>query len=174
MWQWIMIMMWHLIRCDIFFIITIMTIRCENGTESIGCGPQEEFRACADLAIHSLEGKVMFIQRHLRHFFFFIQWHLCHFLTTMLSSFFVLFSINPWGCAVHLKDGEKILFDMDSNVRWLQVLTFQLWDWQKMHHRSVESVIVVDSWEQELTTLCLENSVYSSCKTLFTTLVLTL
>ena len=61
-----------------------VTIRCENGTESIGCGPQEEFRACADLAIHSLEGKVMFIQRHL-----------CHFLTTMLSSFFVLFSINP-------------------------------------------------------------------------------
>ena len=46
----------------------IMTIRCENGTESIGCGPQEEFRACADLAIHSLEGKVMFIQRHSRHF----------------------------------------------------------------------------------------------------------
>ena len=40
-----------------------------------------------------------------------------------------------------------------------------------MRHRSVESVIVVDSWEQELTTLCLENSVYSSCKTLFTTLV---
>ena len=45
-----------------------VTIRCENGTESIGCGPQEEFRACADLAIHSLEGKVMFIQRYLRHF----------------------------------------------------------------------------------------------------------
>ena len=54
--------------CDNFFIITILTIRCENGTESIGCGPQEEFRACADLAIHSLEGKVMFIQRHSRHF----------------------------------------------------------------------------------------------------------
>ena len=40
-----------------------------------------------------------------------------------------------------------------------------------MRHRSVESVIVVDSWEQELTTLCLENSVYSSCKTLLTPLV---
>jgi len=31
--------------------------RCDNGTESIGCGPQEEFRACADLAIHSSNGK---------------------------------------------------------------------------------------------------------------------
>jgi len=30
--------------------------RCENGTESIGCGPQEEFRSCADIAIHSLAG----------------------------------------------------------------------------------------------------------------------
>ncbi|GLH14587.1 Uncharacterized protein GBIM_18950 [Gryllus bimaculatus] len=25
--------------------------RCENGTEAVGCGPQEEFRACADVAI---------------------------------------------------------------------------------------------------------------------------
>ncbi|XP_012548192.1 uncharacterized protein LOC105842064 [Bombyx mori] len=25
--------------------------KCENGTESVGCGPQEEFRACADIAI---------------------------------------------------------------------------------------------------------------------------
>ncbi|KAM3963926.1 uncharacterized protein ACR2FA_001959 [Aphomia sociella] len=24
---------------------------CENGTEAVGCGPQEEFRACADIAI---------------------------------------------------------------------------------------------------------------------------
>lgn len=25
--------------------------RCDNGTEAVGCGPQEEFRACADVAI---------------------------------------------------------------------------------------------------------------------------
>jgi len=31
--------------------------RCSNGTESIGCGPQEEFRACADVAIHSVTGE---------------------------------------------------------------------------------------------------------------------
>lgn len=24
---------------------------CENGTEAVGCGPQEEFRACADIAV---------------------------------------------------------------------------------------------------------------------------
>jgi len=30
--------------------------RCGNGTESIGCGPQEEFRACADVAIHDEHG----------------------------------------------------------------------------------------------------------------------
>ncbi|KAG7167886.1 hypothetical protein Hamer_G021769, partial [Homarus americanus] len=26
---------------------------CENGTGMVGCGPQEEFRACADVAISS-------------------------------------------------------------------------------------------------------------------------
>lgn len=25
---------------------------CSNGTEAVGCGPQETFRACADIAIH--------------------------------------------------------------------------------------------------------------------------
>lgn len=25
--------------------------KCENGTEAVGCGPQEEFRACADIAV---------------------------------------------------------------------------------------------------------------------------
>ncbi|KAL0867947.1 hypothetical protein ABMA27_008620 [Loxostege sticticalis] len=25
--------------------------KCDNGTEAVGCGPQEEFRACADIAI---------------------------------------------------------------------------------------------------------------------------
>jgi len=24
---------------------------CENGTEAVGCGPQEQFRACADIEI---------------------------------------------------------------------------------------------------------------------------
>merc|ERR1711972_16049 len=26
---------------------------CENGTSSLGCGPQETFRACSDIAIES-------------------------------------------------------------------------------------------------------------------------
>jgi len=30
--------------------------RCGNSTEGIGCGPQEEFRACSDIAIHSKTG----------------------------------------------------------------------------------------------------------------------
>jgi len=30
--------------------------RCDNGTEGIGCGAQEEFRACSDIAIHSKSG----------------------------------------------------------------------------------------------------------------------
>jgi len=30
--------------------------RCANGTEGIGCGAQEEFRACSDIAIHSRSG----------------------------------------------------------------------------------------------------------------------
>lgn len=25
--------------------------QCKNGTEAVGCGPQEEFRACADISI---------------------------------------------------------------------------------------------------------------------------
>lgn len=29
--------------------------RCPDGTEAIGCGPQEEFRACSDIAI----GKIL-------------------------------------------------------------------------------------------------------------------
>jgi len=30
--------------------------RCENSTEGIGCGAQEEFRACSDIAIHDNSG----------------------------------------------------------------------------------------------------------------------
>lgn len=29
---------------------------CENGTGAVGCGPQEEFRACADVAIEDATG----------------------------------------------------------------------------------------------------------------------
>jgi hypothetical protein len=29
---------------------------CKNGTQAVGCGPQEEFRACADVAITELDG----------------------------------------------------------------------------------------------------------------------
>jgi len=30
--------------------------RCSNGTEAVGCGPQEEFRACADVTITTQDG----------------------------------------------------------------------------------------------------------------------
>lgn len=30
--------------------------RCSNGTESVGCGPQEEFRACSDVSITTADG----------------------------------------------------------------------------------------------------------------------
>jgi len=30
--------------------------RCKNGTEAVGCGPQEEFRACADVTITQPDG----------------------------------------------------------------------------------------------------------------------
>jgi len=30
--------------------------RCKNGTEAVGCGPQEEFRACADVTITHVDG----------------------------------------------------------------------------------------------------------------------
>jgi hypothetical protein len=29
---------------------------CSNGTEAVGCGPQEEFRACADITITEPDG----------------------------------------------------------------------------------------------------------------------
>ena len=29
---------------------------CKNGTGAVGCGPQEEFRACADVAIEDASG----------------------------------------------------------------------------------------------------------------------
>lgn len=30
--------------------------RCDDGSEAVGCGPQEEFRACADIAIEAKDG----------------------------------------------------------------------------------------------------------------------
>lgn len=30
--------------------------RCDDGSEAVGCGPQEEFRACADVAIEAKTG----------------------------------------------------------------------------------------------------------------------
>jgi len=30
--------------------------QCENGSQAIGCGPQEEFRACADVSIQDSTG----------------------------------------------------------------------------------------------------------------------
>ena len=41
--------------CSLSFLFS----RCDNGTESIGCGPQEEFRSCADIAIHSADGEIL-------------------------------------------------------------------------------------------------------------------
>lgn len=32
--------------------------RCDNATSRIGCGPQEEFRACADISIEDKDGNV--------------------------------------------------------------------------------------------------------------------
>jgi len=31
---------------------------CENGTGAVGCGPQEEFRACADISVSDKDGAV--------------------------------------------------------------------------------------------------------------------
>ena len=30
--------------------------QCKNGTGAVGCGPQEEFRACSDVAITNSDG----------------------------------------------------------------------------------------------------------------------
>lgn len=32
--------------------------RCDNATSAIGCGPQEEFRACADISIEDKDGTI--------------------------------------------------------------------------------------------------------------------
>lgn len=32
--------------------------KCENGTEAVGCGPQEEFRACADILVSDKDGTI--------------------------------------------------------------------------------------------------------------------
>ena len=37
-----------------FAFVTLGT--CPNGTESVGCGPQEEFRACSDITITNADG----------------------------------------------------------------------------------------------------------------------
>ena len=37
-------------------IIHVIVGRCSNGTESVGCGPQEEFRACSDVTITTSDG----------------------------------------------------------------------------------------------------------------------
>lgn len=37
-------------------ILCINSGRCDNGTEAVGCGPQEEFRACADVTITTSDG----------------------------------------------------------------------------------------------------------------------
>lgn len=37
-------------------ILCISLGRCDNGTEAVGCGPQEEFRACADVTITTSDG----------------------------------------------------------------------------------------------------------------------
>lgn len=37
-------------------ILIINTGQCKNGTGAVGCGPQEEFRACSDVAITNSDG----------------------------------------------------------------------------------------------------------------------
>ena len=37
-------------------VYLIFSGRCSNGTEAVGCGPQEEFRACSDVAITTADG----------------------------------------------------------------------------------------------------------------------
>ena len=39
-----------------FFFNFVFAGRCKNGTEAVGCGPQEEFRACADVTITQPDG----------------------------------------------------------------------------------------------------------------------
>ena len=39
-----------------FSYFFIFAGRCKNGTEAVGCGPQEEFRACADVTITQPDG----------------------------------------------------------------------------------------------------------------------
>lgn len=37
-------------------ILIINVGQCKNGTGAVGCGPQEEFRACSDVAITNSDG----------------------------------------------------------------------------------------------------------------------
>ena len=39
-----------------FLLSLFFAGRCKNGTEAVGCGPQEEFRACADVTITQPDG----------------------------------------------------------------------------------------------------------------------
>ena len=39
-------------------IICAISGTCKNGTGKVGCGPQEEFRACSDITITDEDGSV--------------------------------------------------------------------------------------------------------------------
>ena len=43
-------------NCHLVIDYILILGTCPNGTEAVGCGPQEEFRACADITITEADG----------------------------------------------------------------------------------------------------------------------
>ena len=92
--------------------------RCDNGTESIGCGPQEEFRSCSDIAIHSADGEI------LSHSF---EGEIVFVIITSLGSPLYQFYADCW------IDHGKIPFGIEYNVRLLEIHTIQLFGHKSGH-----------------------------------------
>ena len=128
-------------------IIILTLLRCDNGTESIGCGPQEEFRACADLAIHSSSGKCHRTNSS--------NGYMCQRRNWLIhKADFVLCTVSQFCNAIQMmqstlpKAGGKILFQIESKLtqsklnQMLDTHTVQLYIWQKSN---INQVRVVDT-----------------------------
>ena len=100
--------------CSLSFLFS----RCDNGTESIGCGPQEEFRSCADIAIHSADGEI-----HLHS----LEGEIVFVIITSLGG--PLYQFYADRCI----DAGKIPFGIEYNVRLLEIHTIQLFGHKSGH-----------------------------------------
>ena len=128
----------------IFMVVILSLLRCDNGTESIGCGPQEEFRACADLAIHSSRGKCHRTNSS--------NGYMCQRRNWLIhKADFVLCTVSQFCNAIQMmqptlpKAGGKILFQIESKLtqsnlnQMLDTHTVQLYIWQKEPYKSGQS-----------------------------------